>query len=58
MGEAACILLVDRWGRRWPLIWANIASSITFVIGTCIIAIYPASKNNHAAAGAFVAMTW
>ncbi|KAF8317910.1 general substrate transporter [Clavulina sp. PMI_390] len=58
IGEAFCILLVDRWGRRWPLIVGNIASSITFVVGTCIIAIYPASKNNHSASNAFVAMTW
>ncbi|VDB86957.1 unnamed protein product [Peniophora sp. CBMAI 1063] len=57
-GEVACVMLVDRLGRRWPLIWANIASSCTFVIGTCIIAIYPAGSGNTAAAGAFVTMTW
>ncbi|KZV61327.1 general substrate transporter [Peniophora sp. CONT] len=57
-GEVACVMLVDRLGRRWPLIWANIASSCTFVIGTCIIAIYPAGSGNMAAAGAFVTMTW
>ncbi|QRV86298.1 Sugar (and other) transporter [Ceratobasidium sp. AG-Ba] len=62
VGEAACVLLVDRLGRRWPLITANIVSSTTFVIGTCIIAIYPADPNipngNKSAHYAFVIMTW
>ncbi|KAG9104176.1 hypothetical protein FRC06_004813 [Ceratobasidium sp. 370] len=62
IGEAACVLLVDRLGRRWPLISANIVSSSTFVIGTCIIAIYPADANNpngnKSAHYAFVIMTW
>ncbi|KEP53333.1 MFS sugar transporter [Rhizoctonia solani 123E] len=62
-GEAACVLLVDRLGRRWPLISANILSSSTFVIGTAIIAIYPAdpddpSGGNRSAHYAFVVMTW
>ncbi|KAF8710460.1 General substrate transporter, partial [Rhizoctonia solani] len=61
-GEAACVLLVDRLGRRWPLIIANAFSSSTFVIGTAIIAIYPADPNNpsgnKSAHYAFVVMTW
>ncbi|KAF8758583.1 General substrate transporter [Rhizoctonia solani] len=51
-GEAACVLLVDRLGRRWPLIIANAFSSSTFVIGTAIIA------GNKSAHYAFVVMTW
>ncbi|KAG8935639.1 hypothetical protein FRC03_008987 [Tulasnella sp. 419] len=59
IGEAACILLVDRLGRRWPLIIANVASSATYVVGTAIIAIYPAeTSNNKSAHWAFVMMTW
>ncbi|CAE6440057.1 unnamed protein product [Rhizoctonia solani] len=63
LGEAACVLLVDRLGRRWPLISANILSASTFVIGTAIIAIYPAdpddpSGGNKSAHYAFVVMTW
>ncbi|CAE7199104.1 unnamed protein product [Rhizoctonia solani] len=62
-GEAACVLLVDRLGRRWPLISANAISASTFVIGTAIIAIYPAdpddpSGGNKSAHYAFVIMTW
>lgn len=58
IGEALCILYVDRLGRRWPLIIANALSGLTFVIGTCIIAVFPAGTNNHNASRAFVAMTW
>lgn len=62
IGEVACVLLVDRLGRRWPLITANIVSSSTFVIGTAIIAIYPADPDNPngntSAHYAFVIMTW
>jgi hypothetical protein len=58
IGEALCILFIDRLGRRWPLITANALSGLTFVIGTCVIAIYPAGSNNQNAARAFVSMTW
>ncbi|KAI0027416.1 general substrate transporter [Vararia minispora EC-137] len=57
-GEIACVMFIDRLGRRQPLIWANVLSGVTFVIGTAIIAIFPAGSNNRHASGAFVAMTW
>ncbi|TBU22400.1 general substrate transporter [Dichomitus squalens] len=58
IGEALCIWYIDRLGRRGPFIWGNALSGFTFVIGTIIIAIFPASTNNHNASRAFVAMTW
>ncbi|RPD75600.1 general substrate transporter [Lentinus tigrinus ALCF2SS1-7] len=58
IGEACCIWFIDRLGRRGPFIWGNALSGLTFVIGTIIIAVYPASTNNHNASRAFVAMTW
>lgn len=58
IGQALCIMYIDRFGRRGPLITANALSGLTFVISTCIIAIYPAGSNNQNAARAFVAMTW
>lgn len=58
IGEALCVFYIDRLGRRWPLIWANAISGFTFVIGTIIIAIFPAGSNNENAARAFVSMTW
>ncbi|KAI0370481.1 general substrate transporter [Pilatotrama ljubarskyi] len=58
IGEGLCIWYIDRLGRRGPFIWGNALSGLTFVIGTIIIAVYPAEKNNHNASRAFVAMTW
>ena len=58
IGEILCIIFIDKLGRRWPLITANALSSLTFVIGTCVIAIFPAGSNNQNAERAFVSMTW
>ncbi|KAI0325330.1 general substrate transporter [Cubamyces sp. BRFM 1775] len=58
IGEGLCIWFIDRLGRRGPFIWGNALSGFTFVIGTIIIALFPAETNNHNASRAFVAMTW
>lgn len=58
IGEGLCIWFIDRLGRRGPFIWGNALSGLTFVIGTIIIAVFPAEANNHNAARTFVAMTW
>ncbi|MCO5590307.1 hypothetical protein L7F22_044276 [Adiantum nelumboides] len=60
VGEFCAVLFVDRVGRRIPLIGCNLGSGITFIIGTALMAIYPATdaKNNKGAAYAFVVMTW
>ncbi|KAH9855390.1 general substrate transporter [Lenzites betulinus] len=58
IGEGLCIWYIDRLGRRKPFIWGNALSGLTFVIGTIIIAVFPAEKNNQSASRAFVAMTW
>ncbi|TFK46300.1 general substrate transporter [Heliocybe sulcata] len=58
IGEALCVLFIDRLGRRKPLVWANILSGVTFIIGTIIIALFPAGSGNANASRAFVAMTW
>ncbi|CAO1626765.1 unnamed protein product [Sympodiomycopsis kandeliae] len=60
IGQAACVLLIDRLGRRWPLILANAASGLTFIVGTILQARFPngGPNFNPDAARAFVAMTW
>lgn len=58
IGEGLCIWFIDRLGRRGPFIWGNALSGLTFVIGTIIIAVFPAEANNQNAARSFVAMTW
>ncbi|OSC96354.1 general substrate transporter [Trametes coccinea BRFM310] len=58
IGEGLCIWFIDRLGRRKPFIWGNALSGLTFVIGTILIAVFPADTGNHNASRAFVAMTW
>ncbi|PIL23391.1 MFS general substrate transporter [Ganoderma sinense ZZ0214-1] len=58
IGEALCVWFIDRLGRRSPFVWGNALSGLTFVIGTILIAIFPAETNNHNASRAFVSMTW
>ncbi|PWN48034.1 general substrate transporter [Violaceomyces palustris] len=58
IGEAACVLYIDRLGRRGPLIFSNVISGSTFAVGTAIQAKYPASAKNTSASYAFVMMTW
>ena len=58
IGEGLCIWFIDRLGRRGPFIWGNALTGLTFVIGTILIAVFPAETNNHNASRAFVSMTW
>ncbi|CDZ98511.1 general substrate transporter [Phaffia rhodozyma] len=59
IGQAACIMCIDKVGRRWPLIIGNIVSSSTFCVGTAIMASFPPdSTHNVSASWAFVMMTW
>ncbi|PBK98199.1 general substrate transporter [Armillaria gallica] len=43
IGEACCVLWVDHFGRRRPLIVGNIASGLAFVVGCVLMARYPGS---------------
>ena len=56
--EVLCIFTIDKVGRRWPLIGANIFSGITFAIEFALIVVYPASSTNQSAHLAFIMMTW
>ncbi|KAJ1043077.1 hypothetical protein NDA14_006275 [Ustilago hordei] len=60
IGEAACVLFVDKLGRRWPLIVCNSMAGACFSVATALQAVYPAAgpnPNKHAG-GAFIAMIW
>lgn len=37
IAQALCILLVDKFGRRWTLIWGNLANMVTFIIATALL---------------------
>ncbi|KAG7440419.1 MFS general substrate transporter [Guyanagaster necrorhizus] len=45
IGEACCVLWVDHFGRRRPLIVGNVVSGLSFVVGSVLMARYPGSIN-------------
>ena len=60
IGEGACVLFVDKLGRRWPLIVCNAMAGACFAVATALQARFPADGphfNKHAG-GAFIAMIW
>ncbi|PSS20491.1 hypothetical protein M430DRAFT_120301 [Amorphotheca resinae ATCC 22711] len=59
LGEACCLLLIDRLGRRWPLIIGNLFNMVFFLIACVLIAQFPpGSTHNDAASWGFIVMTW
>lgn len=53
-----CILFIDRFGRRWPLISGNLGNMVTFIIAAILIALFPPETLNTAAHWGFIVMTW
>ena len=43
IAQALCMALVDKFGRRWPLILGNLGNSLTFIIATILIVQFPPS---------------
>ncbi|KAL4257066.1 major facilitator superfamily protein [Pleurotus pulmonarius] len=41
IGEACCVLWIDHTGRRRPLVIGNIASGLSFVVGSILMARWP-----------------
>jgi MFS family permease len=37
IAQFLCILLIDKFGRRWTLIWGNLGNMITFIIATALL---------------------
>lgn len=59
VAQFLCILLIDKFGRRWPLILGNLGNMVTFIIATILLAKYPPGENgNKAAAWGFIVITW
>ncbi|KAJ3991217.1 general substrate transporter [Lentinula boryana] len=48
IGEACCVLWVDNTGRRLPLIIGNVASGLSFVVGSILMARWPGTVNKYA----------
>lgn len=59
VGEACCVLFVDKLGRRKPLIYGNLFNMVTFLIACILIAKFPPGVTyNHAASWGFIIVTW
>jgi hypothetical protein len=41
LGEACCVLFIDKLGRRWPLICGNLFNMVTFLIACILIGTPP-----------------
>lgn len=58
VAQFCCMMLIDRTGRRWPLILGNLGNMVTFIIATVLLALYPPGTSSGGAAWGFIAMTW
>uniref|UniRef100_A0A8H7NH38 Major facilitator superfamily (MFS) profile domain-containing protein n=1 Tax=Bionectria ochroleuca TaxID=29856 RepID=A0A8H7NH38_BIOOC len=61
VAQFLCMMFVDKFGRRWPLIIGNVGNGITFIIATILLAKYPPGSQEvgaGAAAWGFIVVTW
>ncbi|KAL9114256.1 MAG: hypothetical protein Q9227_001678 [Pyrenula ochraceoflavens] len=58
IAQALCMAFIDRFGRRWPLIWGNLGNMVTFIIATALLAHYPPEVKNTGAHWGFIIVTW
>lgn len=60
VAQACTVILIDRIGRRWPLIIGNLINCLCFIVVTAAIATFPnASKSAQGSLGwAFIAINW
>jgi MFS family permease len=59
VAQFLCILLVDRFGRRWPLILGNLGNMVTFIVATILLASFPPETSaNLSAHWGFIVITW
>ncbi|PKS07779.1 hypothetical protein jhhlp_006387 [Lomentospora prolificans] len=60
VAQALCMGLIDFTGRRWPLILGNAGNCVSFIVTTCLLAIFPPGEGttNTSASWAFIVMTW
>ncbi|MBE3042881.1 MFS transporter, partial [Candidatus Bathyarchaeota archaeon] len=46
VAQFICMLVIDKTGRRWPLIFGNLGNCVTFIIATILLAKYPPGGEN------------
>jgi MFS family permease len=59
LAQFTCLMLIDKFGRRWPLILGNIGNALCFIVATCLLAKFPPntedpSKSNKGAGWGFI----
>lgn len=59
IAQFLCILLIDKFGRRKPLILGNLGNMVTFIVATILLAKYPPGvSTNRGAQWGFIIVTW
>ncbi|KAL2834554.1 general substrate transporter [Aspergillus pseudoustus] len=58
VAQFLCMMLIDRFGRRWSLIGGNLGNCLTFIIACILLAKFPPEVNNTGAHWGFIIMTW
>jgi sugar porter (SP) family MFS transporter len=59
IAQFLCLLFIDKFGRRWTLIFGNLGNMVTFIIATILLAKFPpGDSGNKAAAWGFIIITW
>ena len=58
VAQFLCILFIDRFGRRRPLIFGNLGNMVTFIIAAILLALFPPESLNDAAHWGFIIVTW
>ncbi|KAK7425986.1 hypothetical protein QQZ08_007568 [Neonectria magnoliae] len=58
IAQALCIAYIDRFGRRWTLIWGNLFNMLTFIIATIMLVVYPPGSGSAAQGWGFIIVTW
>lgn len=50
IAQFLCICYIDRFGRRWTLIWGNIWNCVIFIIATALLASNPPGATSNVGA--------
>ncbi|KAK2795354.1 hypothetical protein FQN50_009745 [Emmonsiellopsis sp. PD_5] len=59
IAQFLCILFIDKFGRRWPLILGNLGNMVTFIVACILLAKFPPGVSaNSGAHWGFIIMTW
>lgn len=50
LAQFSCMMLIDKVGRRWSLIWGNLANCVCFIIASALLARFPPGTTHNAGA--------